>query len=176
LFLTDDVKEYEQKFMPTAPGGFKTMFKRHIDRCKHKKLVNDLKEPKDFLEWILSGRKAKCYLCQADLSSTSAAGPQSKMVDRRNSKATNGNCKEDYTRDNICDGCQFLKGIVPEDDFIGSCCAVAYHACSARRQLEALRLVQLPLSSFSSLVACSSLAFANCQLPMAPTCNNTNTN
>jgi hypothetical protein len=133
--------------MTKYPRGFKTMFKRHIDRCKHKKLVNDLKEPKDFLEWVLSGRKAKCYLCQADLSSTSAAGPQSKMMDRRNSKATNGNCKEDHT--SVTDASTKRASHQKMTSLARAVRLLT--TLTVRRQLGALRLVQLPLSNLSSL-------------------------
>jgi hypothetical protein len=129
---TDEVLAYEQKFMVSkGRWGFKAMFKMHQDSCKKEKYVNELKEPKEFFEWIACGRKAKCYLCQDDLSSLHAAGPRSKMMDRRNSSADNGNRKKDYTRDNIayiCDQCQNAKRHLPEADYVALCCAVAYSA------------------------------------------------
>ena len=127
---TDEVVAYEQKFS----CKFVRIFKNHQRRCKEDKYVNDLKEPKKFFEWIDSARKAKCYLCQADLSSLHAAGPTSKMCDRRNSSADNGNSKKDYTRDNIayiCDPCQMAKRSLPEADYVALCCAVAYNAYDA---------------------------------------------
>ena len=132
---TDEVLAYEQKFMVSkGRWGFKAMFKMHQDSCKKEKYVNELKEPKEFFEWIACGRKAKCYLCQADLSSLHAAGPRSKMMDRRNSSADNGNFKKDYTRDNIAyiwDPCQYAKRSLPEADYVALCCAVAYNAYDA---------------------------------------------
>jgi hypothetical protein len=129
LCLTDDVKAYERKFM-LSNCPFKLLFQKHMIRCKQDKYVNDLKEPKDFFEWVESGRKASQVLSVPSRSvvSISAAGPASKMVDRKNTKAANGNGKKDYTRDNIahiCDPCQYAKRILPEADFISRCCAIA---------------------------------------------------
>ena len=135
---TDEVLAHDQKFMSStnAAVGFKVIFKKHQERCKKENYVNELKEPKEFLEWIARGRKAKCYLCQDDLSSLYIAGPGSKMMDRRNSSADNGNRKKDYTRDNIayiCDQCQNAKRHLPEADYyVALCCAVAYSAYDAQ--------------------------------------------
>jgi hypothetical protein len=89
----DEVLAHEQKFMSStnAAVGFKVIFKKHQERCEKENYVNELKEPTEFFDWIARGRKAKCYLCQDDLSSLYIAGPQSKMMDRRNSTAGTGN-------------------------------------------------------------------------------------
>jgi hypothetical protein len=133
---TDEVLAYEQKFMTSRTlARFTQIFKAHQKRCKEGKYVGDLNEPKKFFEWIDSARKAKCYLCQADLPSLHAAGPRSKMCDRRNSSADNGNSKKDHTRDNIayiCDVCQRTKNVLPEADCVALCCAVAYNAYDAQ--------------------------------------------
>jgi hypothetical protein len=100
------------------------------------KYVNELKEPKEFFEWLVctAGKpSAICAKNQEDLSSLGAAGPRSKMMDRRNSTADTGNGKKDYTRDNIahiCGPCQVLKRSLPEEHFMlaASCCAVAYYS------------------------------------------------
>jgi hypothetical protein len=114
--------------MSSQSRGFKAIFKKHLERCKIENYVNELKEPKEFLKWLARGRKAKCYLCQDDLSSLYIAGPGSKMMDRRNSSADTGNHKKDYTRDNIayiCDQCQIAKRSLPEAVYVAMCCAVA---------------------------------------------------
>jgi hypothetical protein len=110
--------------MSSQSRGFKAIFKKHLERCKIENYVNELKEPKEFLEWLARGRKAKCYLCQDDLSSLYIAGPGSKMMDRRNSSADTGNHKKDYTRDNIayiCDQCQIAKRSLPEAVCVAPC-------------------------------------------------------
>jgi hypothetical protein len=158
LCLTDDVKAYERKFM-RGNCQFKSLFQRHMYRCNKEKYVNDMKEPKDFFEWVESGRKARCYLCQADLSSLSAAGLASKMMDRRNSKAANGNGKKDYTRDNsiahICDPRQIAKRVMPEVDYISHCCAVA--DCTRSTPADAWTRAPARSASFSAAAILLSL-------------------
>jgi hypothetical protein len=103
---TDEVLAYEQEFMSIrASHGFKVIFKRHQERCKieDRKLRQRTEGAQGILRMDTSrpeSRKAKCYLCQDDLSSLWINGPLSKMMDRRNSSADTGNYKKDYTRDN----------------------------------------------------------------------------
>jgi hypothetical protein len=120
-------------------GGIQSCVQNAPGLLQERKLrqrTEGLKEPKEFFEWIACGRKAKCYLCQDDLSSLHAAEPRSKMMERRSSSADNGNRKKDYTRDNIaciCDQFQNAKRHLPEADYyVALCCAVAYSAYDAQ--------------------------------------------
>jgi hypothetical protein len=104
-FCQAPIRAYEDEHM-THSGEFFLIYTVHRRRCIKKSFEDDYVHPAVFFAHCVRARNSRCRWCLKQLRELRNCGPQSKMLDRRDSSGG-------YTFANtcyICDVCQKAKG------------------------------------------------------------------